>query len=64
MSSAARDGGSYNAFEPADPKTKIKTQTSLDKEMDVIRHEDIAPNRNIMVVRASAVIEECIVDSL
>jgi len=61
---SASDGGSYNAPEPANPNTKIKIRIPLDKEMDVVRHQNIAPNRNIMIVRSSTVVEECIVNSL
>ncbi len=40
-SSAARDGGSYNPFQPSHPHTEIEIMTSWHKQMDVIRHNDV-----------------------
>jgi len=39
---AASDGGSDNAFSPANPATKIESRIALHKKMNVIRHNNVA----------------------
>ncbi len=58
--SAAGDGGggSYNAFQPTHPHSEIEFMIARDKEMHVIGHYHVAPNRHVMVQRSFRVINE------
>ena len=43
--SAARDGGSYNAFQSSHPDSQIKIESAAGKQVNVVGHDHVAPHR-------------------
>jgi hypothetical protein len=62
--SAAGDGGSYHAFQAADPQTEIKFVSTPHKEMHVIRHNHVAAESNISVNASLSIFLHCAINGL
>ena len=54
-SSAAGDGGSYNALQTAHPNTQIKIEVPRNKQMNVIWHNDVTTESDPAPLRFTAV---------